>query len=618
MLITFDAETFYEPGYSVRVMSTSEYIRDPRFELLFAGIKVGKRKTDVVDGKDLPKYLAKIDWSTAELLAHHTHFDGLILSHHYKVLPRLYRDTLSMSRGLWGVSSKNDLDTAASRYGLGNKLPDILDKLKGKRRKDIDAALYKQGSAYVKQDVELCYELYHRMLSEFPAEELELVDLTCRMFCAPVLELDRPRAQKALEAAIEEKATLVKATGLPEKTITSREGFAQELKKLKVNPPMKPSPSNPAKLTYAFAKDDVGLKALLTHPKKRVRDLVAARTALSSSIGESRAARLLKSSENGMKLPVYLNYCGAHTTRWSGGDKMNYQNLPTDRDGGSAELRRSILAPKGHVLVVVDLSQIEPKLNAWYADHHEKLEDFRRKVDMYCKFATKAYGRTITKKDENERQVGKQCELGLGYRMGAEKLQATILKKAKIFVELEVCVFLVRLWRSENKPIVDNWERLATVIIDMYLGREGSDKAISWGKDHILLPNGLKLHYPGLKASIIQSKPNGFFSKNAPVKERLADAYYQSREGTTSIYDGLLDENIIQALARCAAADYLRVIAKKYRVVMFSHDEIVYLAKTKEAEAALHFGLDVCSKPPHWAPDLPVGAEGKYAREYSK
>ena len=44
----------------------------------------------------------------------------------------------------------------------------------------------------------------------------------------------------------------------------------------------------------------------------------------------------------------------------------------------------------------------------------------------YSEFATKVYGRTITKADATERFVGKTCTLGLGYGTGWEKLQHTL------------------------------------------------------------------------------------------------------------------------------------------------------------------------------------------------
>ena len=48
----------------------------------------------------IKRELQKINWATHSLLCHNTAFDGLILSHHYGIVPSRYYDTLSMARGL--------------------------------------------------------------------------------------------------------------------------------------------------------------------------------------------------------------------------------------------------------------------------------------------------------------------------------------------------------------------------------------------------------------------------------------------------------------------------------------------------------------------------------------
>ena len=39
-LITLDFETFYSKDFSLTKMTTEEYVRDPRFEIVGVGIKV--------------------------------------------------------------------------------------------------------------------------------------------------------------------------------------------------------------------------------------------------------------------------------------------------------------------------------------------------------------------------------------------------------------------------------------------------------------------------------------------------------------------------------------------------------------------------------------------------
>ena len=45
-LITIDFETYYNKEYSLKKLTTEEYVRDPRFEVLGVAIKVNNGETD--------------------------------------------------------------------------------------------------------------------------------------------------------------------------------------------------------------------------------------------------------------------------------------------------------------------------------------------------------------------------------------------------------------------------------------------------------------------------------------------------------------------------------------------------------------------------------------------
>jgi len=77
-------------------------------------------------------------------------------------------------------------------------------------------------------------------------------------------------------------------------------------------------------------------------------------------------------------------------------------------------------------------------------------------------------------------------------------------------------------------------------------------------------------------------------------------------------------ENLTQALARDIVFEQMLKIDERYRVVSSTHDEVLIVAKTEEAEEALAWCVEIMSTSPEWAPDLPVSAEGGYAKAYSK
>lgn len=604
-IVTLDFETFYDKTYTLSgKINTSEYIRDDRFHAHGVGIKIGNGKTLWYTGKNIPLALREIDWARSALLAHNTAFDGFICSHVYDVKPAFYLDTLSMARAAHGHHMRHDLDTVAKAHGFAGKVKrDALADTKGKQQ--LTDKEERALGAYCVDDVDDTYKIFWKLHDHIPDEELRLIDLTLRMFCDPVLRIDIPRVQAELEAEIGGKAAALLRSGASIETLMSNDKFAELLKREGVNPPMKTSPST-GKPTYAFAKSDLDFQQLLRHPNKNVVALAEARLKVKSTIGETRAARFLEAGKNGMKLPILLNYSGAHTHRWSGGNKMNLQNL---KRGG--ELRRSILAPKGHVIVVADSSQIEARVLAWLAQQMDIVNAFANKDDVYKLMASAIYGIPVEQVTKDQRFIGKICVLGLGYGMGPNKLQQTLKQGTMgppVDISLEECRRIVNIYRSRNYKIKNLWKIMDGIIASMLTGTSGEFGPLTYGKGYIQLPSGLFLQYYGLHGE-------------AEVRHDdlvVNEATYLTRQGRSKIYGGLLTENVVQALARCIIADQMLEISKKYRVVTMSHDEIVAVCPKKDADRCLADMLRIMATSPEWARGLPLDAEGGWDINYSK
>lgn len=646
-LVTLDFETFYSSDYTLRKLTTSEYIRDPQFLAQMVGIKVGRKPTKIVLAKNIASELSKIPWSTHALLAHHAQFDGFILGHHFGVFPAKTYCTLSMARGLHSNDIGAGLDEVAQFYGKGNKLPGALEAAKGIRQ--LPPALIKQMSAYCANDVELTLEIFKEMLPKMPKDEMDIIDITCRLFNKPLLKVDVPRVEVELVREIAERERILLSTlGPPDvadalikghgkevaleaarKKIAGGESFADLLRQAGVEPPKKISPAyfkhkdEAKKYAYAFAKTDLAFTALQEHTDPVVRTLVEARLSVKSTINKTRAERFLTAGAGGAALPVYLRYFGAHTGRWSAGNGMNMQNLP--RDG---ELRKSILAPKGEVIVVADSGQIEARVNAWLWGQEDLIEGFRLADqgldrDVYCKFADTIYGRTITKADDLERFVGKVGILGLGYQMGAHKLQSTLAIGAMgpaVHLDLTQCQTIVNAYRRKNSKIREGWKICEGIIKDLSEGKKGSYRCISWGDERIYLPNGMCLKYPGIQDKRVirmvarKMDPTITFEESDQYPE-----WVYTRKGIeTKIYGGLVNENIVQALARIIVGKQLLAIDKKYPVVMTTHDEVTALAKKAQGQRAYDWMLGEMRKAPDWCKDIPLNAEGKFAAYYAK
>lgn len=623
-VVSLDFETYYDKKYSLKSKeyNTSEYVRDPQFKAHCVGIKIGHGETQVYWEDEIKPALESIDWGQSYLLCHHAHFDGLILSHHYGITPMMYLCTLSMARALHSNQTRAGLDAVAGFYGVGNKLPNVLGRMKGHR--DIPTTLRPEATAYTKTDVDIMWAIFQHMVGVFPHNELRLIDITVRMFTDPVLGVDVDLAKEEYDAEVAEKARLVEKCGFDVDELQSNGKLAKVLESLGVDVPMKISPRT-GLMTHAFSQQDEEFMALVSHPDERVRDVIAARLAVKSTLGETRALRFIKAVHDGNRLPVYLNYCGAHTTRWSGGNKLNMQNLPR---GG--RLRRAVLAPPGYDIVVCDSAQIEARLLAWLAGQQDLIDAFASGADIYSRFAGEIYGHEVDRKrkvivdgketfpDFEKGFVGKVSVLGLGYGMGPARFQATLalgMMGPKVLLEFEKCREVVNLYRRKMDMIKRFWRHCENVLFQMVMKRLNGktddystfiEGVLEYDEQTIWMPNGLGLHYPGLK---------GEWDEERGV---MYDFSYRSNAEYARIYGGLLTENITQALARVIVAEQMLEIADKWRVVGMAHDEIICVAPKNRADECLEDMTVAMRRPPFWAPDLPLSSEGGYAENYSK
>jgi DNA polymerase len=617
-LITLDFETFYEQGFSLSNLTTEEYIRHEKFQVIGVGVKIDDRETEWITGthNHIKTKLMEINWDEAILLCHNTQFDGAILSFIFNLVPAIYLDTLGMARAKHGVDVGGSLAALVERYQLGKKGTEVVDA-KGKRVEDFELQDLKQYGEYCKNDVELTYKLYNVLAQDFPSNELKLIDITLRMYTQPTLQLDDALLFDRLEEVKEEKETLLstlkeklkcETSEQVRKKLASNKQFAELLVEFGVEPPTKISKTT-GKVTFALAKNDEGFIALTEDDDPFIQQLCAVRLGTKSTIEESRIERFLGiGSRNKTYLPIPLKYYGAHTGRWAGSDKVNFQNLPS-RDKKKKALKNAVIAPLDHNVINSDSSQIEARVLVWVAGQEDVVEWYREGRDVYSEFASKVYGKTITKKDATERFVGKTCTLGLGYGTGWSKLQHT-LKTSPPGANLpdHECQRLVRIYRQVNDRVIKLWEECDRALKDLVAWPEnkqpyylGTKKCLLVTPKGIQLPNGLYITYPQLE------------HKREEGKDKFV---YKSRKGYVSIWGGSVVENVIQALARIIVGEQMIKIKEHYKPVLTVHDAIVCIAKKDDTDNAMKIITDIMSTPPSWGQDLPIACEAKYGESY--
>jgi DNA polymerase len=617
-IITLDFETYYANDFSLTKLTTEEYIRNPRFQVIGVGVKVNDGETKWVAGDVVGAYLKTLDWENSLLLCHNTLFDGAILTWRYGAKPAGFLDTLCMARAIHGVDAGGSLKVLAERYEIGVKGEEVIEA-KGKRLEDFDPKDLARYGEYCRNDVELTHRLFNILVSDFPQQELHLIDMTLQMFIYPKLEVDDALLVDRLEEIKVEKqallGSLMEELGCEDeesvrKILASNKQFAELLKKRGIKVPMKESPTT-GKDTYALAKNDEGFIALTEHEDPFIQQLCAVRLGTKSTIEESRVERFIQiGGRNKGRLPIPLKYYGAHTGRWAGSDKVNFQNLPS-RDKKKKALKNAVIAPAGKVIINCDSSQIEARVLVWWAGQHDVVKQFADGEDVYSVFASKVYDRPISKKDPVERFVGKTCVLGLGYGTGWAKLQHTLkTQPPSAILTDDECKNLVNVYREVNDKVISLWRECEDALSDIadwtpnkqpyYLGK---NKCVLVTSKGLRLPNGLYITYPQLKWDT--SEANSKYT-------------YKSRKGLVSIWGGSVVENVVQALARIIVGEQMLEINQTYPVVLTVHDAAVIIADEDKVDEALKFTTGIMSQPPSWGKDLPIACEAGYGVSYGE
>ena len=436
----------------------------------------------------------------------------------------------------------------------------------------------------------------------FPKKEMKLIDLTLRMFVEPKLDLNLPLLDLHLEEVQDKKYALLNSAGVAKEDLASNPKFADLLRSLGVEPPMKESPAT-GKQTYALAKNDEEFKALAGHPDVRVQALVAARLGTKSTLEETRTERFIGIAKRGL-MPVPLKYYAAHTGRWGGSDNLNLQNLPS-RGANGNKLKKAIIAPEGYYIIDADSSQIEARVLAWLAGQQDLVTAFANGEDVYKIMASAIYRKDVSAITKEERFVGKTTILGAGYGMGAVKFRAQ-LKTFGADITEDESRHIIEVYRQTYPYIVALWRQaqlgLDALTKDMLapLGKKGVLELVP-NERAIKLPSGLLMRYEKLH----------------PIQDNGRIQYqYKTRTGWNRIYGGKVIENVCQAIARCIIGEQMIRISKRYDVVLTVHDAIACIVKKEDIKEAQAYIEECMRWTPDWAEGLPVTCESGYGESY--
>lgn len=602
-----DFETYYDPKeYTLSKMTTEEYVRDTRFEALCVSI-VHNGKGMAIPQEHLKAFFASQNWDEIGVIMHHAQFDGLILSHHYGVKPKFIFDTISMARTVYGPHQRLSLAKLLEKFGMQPKTIDY-QEFAGKRWNqmgDRTRQMLLDGAVHDSIQTE---KLFYTMLPHITELELRVIDKTIRTFTEPVAEGSLSILREVCREEINKKEEMMHELRISKSDLQSASTFQKLLEAEGVEVEYKETKTvdkktGEFKRAPAFAKTDWFMQELLEDDNPRIRGLAEARIASKSTLNETRSFRMLRMTERG-PLCIYLHHAGTHTLRPTGGDKMNWLNLPR-----TGQIRNAVQAPKRKKLSIKDYNAFELRLALWVAGQLDKLQILTDGGDIYCDFGSVLYGRTITKADEKERYISKQVVLGSQYRQGEEKLFRELNFKHQVPVDMDFCAHAVKVFRLEGYPLIGGkngvWRELDKLIRHVANRESFRWKCFEFKDGKCYAPNGSYM-----------------FFENIEWRENIhhwagGQWFFEKKKGHwVNFHGGIFFENLIQFLQRCFAAEAFVEMPKKYPVILWPYDEFVNVIPD---DIEVHKELiSIMCRIPTWAEGMSVKVEGGMHDFYQK
>lgn len=614
MILFIDYETYYADDFSIGKMDgrkscRTEYLHDPRFKAHGMACSFDSGKDEWISGRYLPEFWRDMEGSVDAVCCHNGLFDHAITAKFYSQKRFFLLDTMSMAQGVLAAKHPAlslSLASLAKFYFPDDpsmwKQEGGLDPSKGKVT--LNPEEERLTAAYAKQDNKVCRGLFQKLLAEpYPWEtELQNISITLAMAVYPVLVMDSLKAAKIHAEESRIKAETVARLGVSRADLRSGEKFADILRQLGVDPPMKPSPKNPEKMIYAFASKDPGMVELLEHDDPSVQAVAEARVGEKASQMESRAATFARLPS---PLPVPMRYHAAHTGR-HGGEEYNLLNLKRGSD-----LRGCIRAPAGYKLLVSDLSQAELRLNMWWCGQDDVLAQLAAGVDVYCKLGSTIFGREIfdTEEDAAERYCAKQAELSCQYQVGHARLCKEVRKepKARALMDEALARKIVKTYRSTRTKVVERWKELQDRAIPALAGRDAPMEinGVWFEKGRVVLPSGRPIWYHDLRVN--------------EEGDWIYTGRDKSRTKIKRLYAGATMENIIQAMQFDVYMFHARILdSEGIPLVMGVYDEAGFVPPEAEAQRWKERVAEVQSMTPDWCKGVPFKGKGNIGMTYQE
>lgn len=455
-LLFKDTETFSEAD--LKKVGAYRYSEDPTTEIILATYAFNDEPVEVYDptkGRNIPRELRRCLAGLEKpnyglkLVGHNfLQFDRLVIERcwGYKIHPTNIIDTMILAFRhalpgslaalceVLGVSAENAKDKRGKaliqRFSKPTPKNYKIRRYTAETHPEEWAWFIKYGISDITSVREVFYKLPCWGNSEFEDRVLELDQLiNDRGF-----KVDVALAEAAIEAVEKHKAQLQEEAQRKYGGSLTGKDFLPILRELA--PAHRIHNAQKSTLNDLLADDDLPDDA---------RTIIEMRLGAASTASTKYNPLLLGRSSDDRRRGC-LQYGGAkRTLRWAG-KGFQPQNLARgyyhddELDKGISALlkgrahrrfdvakltastvRSCIIPEAGYKFVVADYSNVEGRGLAWLAGEETALDTFRAGLDIYCVTAGKMFGMDpddIKKNFKEIRQIGKACELGLGYEGG--------------------------------------------------------------------------------------------------------------------------------------------------------------------------------------------------------
>lgn len=539
-------------------------------------------------------------------------------------------------------------------------------------------------------------------LPDLPDHELRIWQMDQRMNLRGVLA-DVKFAKAALrlidQVAVRMTRELQAITGIDDIKPSSRVRIRQWL----ADQGVRIDDTTGATLDEWLAKDDFAKEKPACHRVIRiVREVNRTSTAKYRAVLEMAAADC--------RIRDLMMYHGASTGRWSG-KGLQPHNFPRGNVKNmdlavsivmsenlefiqamygeviellSGALRGVLVASEGRDFMVADYAAIEARVIAWLAHADDALEVFRSGKCIYMDMATSIYGYLVNDKklQADERQMGKQAILGLGFGMGfvtflftchkygirfskqqarkivgsrwAEleeymekyyfperycepgeekrskrigrsrlaRLEKNKLHLADVLHELILMKHIVDAYRKKYPTIVQMWEDVEEAALAAVISPGRRTKSHLGRCEFVVEGRFLKCILPSGRA-LYYCDPKTASRKTPWGTDKNILVFWavnpvSKQWATDDTYGGKLVENITQAVARDLMAEAM-VAADESGV----YDVILsvhdeLIAEVDEGVGSVEAFEQLMSRTPRWAEGCPVAAEGWRGKRYRK